>query len=136
MLLGLIELGSSTALNAIIGGLIVCLYSSYSIPIACLLMNRRAAFPQKRYFDLGKLGVALNIIALLWVAIMVVWLCLPLYLPVTGTGMNYTSAVIAAVVLVSAINWPFAGKTFKAPTSMYTDGHALDQVIQGVETLA
>jgi amino acid transporter len=120
--LGLIELGSSTALNAILGGLILCLYSSYSLAIVGLLISRRKPFQEPHYFNLGKLGFFVNIISVGWSVMMIVWLSMPLYLPVTSASMNYASAVFGAVLLVSTINWfTYSRRIYKSPIAMYEE---------------
>lgn len=116
--IGLIELGSSTALNAILGCGVICIYLSFSIPIVALLLEKRASFPAVRYFNLGKAGIVLNCIAVGWISMMTVWLCFPLYLPVTGTGMNYAVPVMVGVVLVTALNWwLYSRKIFTVPAA-------------------
>lgn len=119
-LIGLIELGSSIALNAILGTAILCIFVSYAIPITCLLIDRRRSFPAKRYFNMGKvLGPVINVISVFWTAFMCVWLCFPLYLPVTGDGMNYAVAVFVGVVLVTWINWLcYSKKAYKSIAEM------------------
>lgn len=105
MLVGAIELGSATALNAVLGGAVVILNISYALPIIALLINRRKGLPAKRYCNLGRFGPLMNIISVAWIAFMVVWLCIPLYLPVTGSTMNYASCIVVGVVLVSVVCW-------------------------------
>lgn len=107
VLIGLIELGSATALNAILGSGVICIYISYIIPIACLLLDKRRHIRGKRSFSLGRAGWATNIIALAWMSMESVWLLFPTYQPVTASSMNYAVAVVACVVLVSAANWSF-----------------------------
>ncbi|EXJ95342.1 hypothetical protein A1O1_00462 [Capronia coronata CBS 617.96] len=122
-LIGLIELGSAIALNAILGTAILCIFASYSIPITCLLLERRRSFPARRYFNMGKIaGPIVNIISVFWTAFMFVWLCFPLYLPVTSASMNYAVAVFAGVCLVSTVNWfCYSKKAYLSPVS--TDEH-------------
>ncbi|KIM92611.1 hypothetical protein OIDMADRAFT_36482 [Oidiodendron maius Zn] len=105
LLIGLIEIGSSTAINAILGTSVLCIFASYSIPIFCLVIDRRRALAGKRYFSLGRAGMTINVVALLWMVYDFVWLCFPLYLPINSTTMNYSVAVFAGVMLVTAINW-------------------------------
>lgn len=105
VLIGLIELGSATALNAILGSGVICIYISYIIPIACLLLGKRRQLHGKRFFSLGRAGWATNIIALGWMSMESVWLLFPSYQPVTAATMNYAVVVVACVVLVSAANW-------------------------------
>lgn len=118
--IGAILLGSSTAINAILGGAIVLAYLSYLIVISCLFYStRQRAFPAVRYFNIGRWGLGFNIISILWMPLIVVWLCFPVYIPVTGTTLNYASCVVGAVVLLSAINWFAYSRTrYTIPTAM------------------
>ncbi|KAK3630178.1 hypothetical protein LTR56_017592 [Elasticomyces elasticus] len=104
-LVGLLMLGNSTVLNAILGSAAICFFCSYAIPISCLLYQGRSRLPTNRYFGLGKFGLVLNWVALLWMALMSVMLCFPQYVPVTATLMNYTAPVCIGIALLAAANW-------------------------------
>jgi len=45
---------------------------------------------------------------LVWLLFVVVFLCMPLYYPVSVTTMNYTSVIFVGFVLIATIYW-FAG---------------------------
>lgn len=109
--IGAIQLGSTTALNAILGSANVCFFIGYAIAIGCLLSRGRSAMPKDRYVNLGRFGVVLNALAVFWALFATIWLCFPLYLPITGSTMNYASAVTGAVALVAIINWFAYSKT-------------------------
>lgn len=103
--IGAIQLGSTLALNAFGGALVMCFYASYSVPILALLINRRRSFPAKRYFSLGKFGPVINVVAVAWMVMMLVWLCFPTYIPVDAASMNYSVVVFAGMVFICGINW-------------------------------
>lgn len=104
--IGAIILGSSTAVNAILGGSIVLAYTSYLIVVATLFYSGRASvFLHNRHFNMGRSGIYFNCIALVWMPFIIVWLCFPIYLPATGSSMNYASAVLGGVLLCATINW-------------------------------
>ncbi len=130
ILIGLLELGSSTALNAILGAGILFIFMSYAIPITCALLQQRHAFSAAHYFNLGKvLGSTLNAISVVWICFIFVWLCFPLYLPVTGVTMNYAIVVFAIVTLLSTINWfVWSNKRFRSPEAVERSFHAVVQV--------
>jgi len=109
-LVGLLCLGPTTALNAILGSAAVCFFCSYMIPIACLLADRSPLQRVKPTMSLGRWGIAVNLVAMAWMALMSVVLFFPQYLPVTSLYMNYTVAVMAGVVLVYSVNWFFYAK--------------------------
>jgi choline transport protein len=113
--LGAIQLGSTTAINAILGAGIICMMLSYVLPII-LFIGARKSLPKKRYFNLGRFGLALNIVAIVWTIFITVWLFFPLYLPVTALTMNYAIAVMAGVVVFSLINWfAHSRKSYREP---------------------
>ncbi|KIW36491.1 uncharacterized protein PV06_11258 [Exophiala oligosperma] len=125
ILIGLLELGSSTALNAILGAGILFIFASYAIPITCALLQHRKDFAATHYFDLGKIvGRALNVISVVWICFIFVWLCFPLYVPVTGVTMNYAIVVFAIVAMLSTINWfAWSNKRFRYPEAMVQTSH-------------
>lgn len=61
--LGLIYFGSSAAFNAFSGVGVICLTTSYAMPIAVSLLNKREAIKDAS-FHLGKLGVICNYVSL------------------------------------------------------------------------
>ncbi|KAK6460258.1 amino acid/polyamine transporter I [Scheffersomyces coipomensis] len=124
LILGTIMFGSSTALNALLGSAMVCVNLSYIFPIICLLIRSKFSIsPQKRfenfdedeiqpvleptrrvpYFSLGKFGMPLNVITVVWVCFMMVWLNFPIYYPVTADTMNYASAVLGVTCVIGII---------------------------------
>ncbi|TVY39738.1 Choline transport protein [Lachnellula subtilissima] len=123
-LIGLLELGSSTALNAILGGAILCIFASYAIPITFSLLNKRSAFAAPHYCDLGRtFGTALNVISVSWIVFVFVWLCFPLYIPVTPQTMNFAVVVFAGIVVISGINWVcYSHKVFTTPEAVIVSG--------------
>ncbi|KAF2815115.1 putative choline and nitrogen mustard permease [Mytilinidion resinicola] len=118
--IGAIILGSTTAINAILGAGIVMCYLSYILVVGSLLYTTRAkAFPSKRYFNLRRSGIYFNVISMLWMPFITVWLCFPTYVPVTGSTMNYASAVTGGVFFCAAVNWFAYSKTkYTAPVAM------------------
>jgi amino acid transporter len=129
-LIGLIELGSATALNAILGAGTVFLFLSYSGPLVASVTSRRKAFREPHYFDLGhRVGMVLSVISILWIFFITVWLCMPSYLPVTGDYMNYTVAVLVVVNAIAGINWVcHSRKTFTVPAPVMLQGELLTSV--------
>ncbi|OAQ59108.1 amino acid transporter [Pochonia chlamydosporia 170] len=116
-LIGLLCLGPSTALNAILGSAAVCFFCSYMIPIACLLYDRSPLRSKTRTVDLGPIGGTLiNILAMAWMLLLGLVLLFPQYIPVAPATMNYTIAVLAGVVLVYSVNWIcYARKHYRDP---------------------
>lgn len=120
VLIGLLILGPTTVLYGLTGAAAICFFISYIIPIVCLLVRGRHNLPKDRYFNLGRFGPIINAIAVAWGSLISVCLCFPVYLPVTGTTMNYASAVTAVGLLLFSLLWLLhAHKHYKVPTELY-----------------
>lgn len=102
MLLGLINLGSSTAFNAFVSVGVMSLAISYAIPILVSLWDRRVQVSKARW-NCGKFGLAINLLALLWIAFETVLFSMPTTLPTTETTMNYASVLLVGFVVLAGI---------------------------------
>ena len=111
VLLSLINIGSSTALNAILSLSTWALYISYLIPIFLLIMKRvrKESLPYGP-FTLGKFGVVVNGYAMVYGIFICIFLPFPPSRPVTASNMNYASPVMAGVVLFALIDWFVRGR--------------------------
>lgn len=121
LIIGTIILGSSTALNAVLGSAMICINLSYIFPIACLMfkssfsLSPRVRFPALEvvcvenkdlpYFSLGRFGLPMNIASVIWACFIMVWLNFLLYNPVTTSNMNYACAVLGTTFLVGIGLW-------------------------------
>ncbi|KAA1477612.1 amino acid transporter [Dentipellis sp. KUC8613] len=111
VLLGLIFLGSSAAFNAFVGVGVICLGASYAMPVAVSLARGRRDLPSGGApFTLGKWGVLVNAIAVLWVAFAIVLFCMPAVIPVTDKSMNYASVVFVGFAAFSAVWYVINGR--------------------------
>ncbi|KAI5369214.1 putative amino acid/polyamine transporter I [Septoria linicola] len=110
-LLACINLGCSTALNAInsLGG--VSVLSSYFITIACLIWRRLygAPLPPRRW-SLGKFGLPINIAALCFLVPLWFFSFWPLAQPVTPQNMNWNSTMFGGMLIVSVVYYTFWGR--------------------------
>ncbi|MDP1922049.1 MAG: amino acid permease [Myxococcales bacterium] len=86
----------------------VALYASYGLPIVAALWARRRGWPRKGPWTLGRAGPVLNVIAIVWIALMVVAMSLP------PTGIAGVTMLGMSAVLLLA--W-FGGvrRVFKGP---------------------
>lgn len=111
---------SSAAFNSFTGVATICLSTSYAIPIFISLLRGRKLIKNSA-FPLGKLGIATNVITVLWICLAVVLFCMPVSRPITPQTMNYASVVFAGFATIS-IAWYFIhGRTqFSGPP--VTDG--------------
>lgn len=103
MLLGLINLGSSSAFLAFVSVGVISLAVSYGIPIAISMFHRRKDVNNARW-TMGKTtGWVVNGIAVVWIAFETVLFSMPTTLPVTDVSMNYAIVVFFAFMAISAI---------------------------------
>lgn len=103
--LGCIYVGSTTAFQALISSFIVLSTLSYFGAICPhVLSGRRNMVPGPFYMG-QKLGMAVNIVALLYIMATVVFFCFPLVLPATAQNMNYTSVIIVGLMVLVALWW-------------------------------
>lgn len=103
MLLGLINLGSSSAFLAFVSVGVISLAVSYGIPIAISLFHKRKEVNSARWTMGGYLGLVVNLLALAWIAFEVVLFSMPTALPVTEVSMNYAIVVFLGFMVLSAI---------------------------------
>lgn len=86
-LLGLINLGSTSAFNAFVSVGVIALAISYGVPIAVSMAQGRREVAKATWRIKGVLGWALNILAILWIAFETVLFSMPTSIPTTATSM-------------------------------------------------
>jgi hypothetical protein len=75
-------------------------------PIAFFMIRKlQNRHPNYGPFTLGRWGIPINIIALVWGIFIIVWLPFPTFLPVTKDTMNYAAPVWGGCLLVALIDW-------------------------------
>jgi amino acid transporter len=104
ILLGLINIGSSTAFNAVASLLVASFLGSYILPIGLLLYKRITKPSSIAYgpFKLGRFGITTNIFAILWTVLVMVFSFFPPKIPVTLSTMNW-SCVLWGVTMISGL---------------------------------
>jgi choline transport protein len=133
VLLSLINIGSSVALNAILSLSTIALYTSYIIPIMCLISMRlrvndkvytsragHAEISEERLvfgpWNLGKWGMAVNIYAVCYAVLLIPFMALPTRLPLTADTMNYAGPIFLIVLLFASVDYMVRGrKVFVGP---------------------
>src|SRR5690606_16781583 len=75
-LLGCIYFGSSAAFNSFTGVATICLSTSYGVPVLVNLIQRRKAVRDSPY-PLGKFGILINTICIVWICFAVIIFCMP-----------------------------------------------------------
>lgn len=88
---------------------VISINVSYALPLLCRLIWSRHTMP-KGPFSLGKWGVPLNIISVLWACFFGVILCIPSVSPVTPEAMNWASLMIGGVMIFSILFWFISGR--------------------------
>lgn len=116
-LIGLINIASTTAFNAILSLATLSLYISYLIPIAIFALRKLQDQPiPYGPFRLGQAGLYINLFAIVYGFFICVFLPFPPEQPVTRINMNYSSPVFFFVLLFSLCDWFMRGrKTFTGP---------------------
>ncbi|CAA9957250.1 Amino acidpolyamine transporter I [Pyrenophora teres f. maculata] len=118
-LIGCIYLASTSAFNAFIGTGLILQHITYAFPASLLIYRGRSKMwlPRSRSFRLPSvLGWFVNIVTVLFAVFVLIFYCLPVAIPVTGSNMNYSSAVIGVMGIFGALNWFFhAKKHYRGP---------------------
>lgn len=116
-LLGLINIGSTTAFNAVLSLSTLSLYISYIIPIIIFALRKLRNKPiPYGPFRLGSFGLYINIFAVVYAIFVCIFLPFPPMQPVTAENMNYSSPVFVFVLLFSLIDWLVRGRMlYKGP---------------------
>lgn len=107
MLLGLINLGSTSAFTAFVSVGVQALALAYSIPIAVSLFCKRSEVNRARW-NLGQFfGTIVNIFALLWIGFELVLFSMPtVRVPLTAASMNYASALLMGFACIAVRTQP------------------------------
>lgn len=117
-LLSLINLGSSTAFNAIISLNLVSLMITYTISIGCVLYRRvynPELLPTARW-SLGRMGVPINLAAFLYSTFVFFWCFWPSDQETTVEWFNWAVVMFVGVTIVSMVDyWVRARKIYTGP---------------------
>ncbi|KXT01296.1 hypothetical protein AC578_2709 [Pseudocercospora eumusae] len=120
-LLGLIYIGNTTAFNAVISMSVVGMYLSYVLPIAFMLSYGRKD-PSKhrpKCFSMGRWGSIVNVIALIWGAVAMLFSMFPSYQPVNAQNMNYASLVLGGWIIGGGMYYLiYQRKVYQGPVDL------------------
>lgn len=117
ILLSLVFLGSPVAFQALISFFALSLYMSYFITISMFLYHRIAS-KGVAYgpWHLGRFGIPINILALGFCVLPIVFLPFPLSVPITWRSMTYSGPILGIILLLIALSWMLGAKNqFKGP---------------------
>lgn len=116
ILLSLINIGSTTAINAIISVTTVSLVTSYMISIACLLLKRlrRETLPSRRW-SLGRFGGVINAAAFCFLLAVYPFIFFPPTTPVNAVTMNYGIVMYGGVITLATLYYVAIGRFHFTP---------------------
>jgi choline transport protein len=132
MILSLIPLGSAVAFNVLVSLSSAGLYFSYLL-VCSLVLWRRLTGAIKPHSDEnlyvgpgnlswgpwklpGRLGIANNIFACIYLTFLLFWIFWPAAIPVTAQTMNFSVLMLGGVVILSTLWFVITGrKHFSGP---------------------
>lgn len=112
ILLSLINLGSSVAFNAVISLQVSAIMMTYGTSVGCVLY-RRIAHPEllpRARWNLGKWGVPVNSIGLIFVIFSFFWSFWPNTTPVNATTFNWSVVLYLVILILSLLMYTFKGR--------------------------
>ncbi|KAM0849979.1 hypothetical protein ACQ4PT_053385 [Festuca glaucescens] len=111
------SLGSLVAFQAMVSIATIGLYIAYALPIFFRVTLAREYFVPGP-FNLGRYGVVVGWVAVLWVATITVLFSLPVTYPVTKDTLNYTPVAVGGLFILVLASWIFSARHwFKGPVA-------------------
>lgn len=93
------------------------LYIAYAIPIILRVTLARKTFVPGP-FSLGRYGMVVGWVAVMWVAIISVLFSLPVAYPITAETLNYTPVAVAGLMAITLSYWLLSARHwFTGPVS-------------------
>lgn len=119
-LLALINIGSTVAFDAMVSLSTVALTLSYSVSISCVL-HRRLFHPElllHASWSLGRLGVFVNSVGLIYVVFAFFWSFWPQNTPVNLQSFNWAVVIFLGIFILSMFMYLVGGrKTYSGPVT-------------------
>ncbi|KAM1608428.1 hypothetical protein EV1_020394 [Malus domestica] len=113
--MALTSLGSLVAFNAMVSIATIGLYIAYALPIFFRVTMARKSFVPGP-FNLGRYGVVVGWISVLWVATISVLFSLPVAYPITIETLNYTPVAVGGLLVITVLAWILSARHwFKGP---------------------
>ena len=132
-LLGLVNIGSPIAFNALNSLALIGHYTTYLLPITLLFLRR---FGKKEIpwgpWTLGRWGLPINLFSMAYSILLIVFMVFPPYQPVRAENMNYASVIFGAAILVSTVLWFVYGrKTYGGPVREVIEDFQIKDWLRG-----
>ncbi|KAH0435238.1 hypothetical protein IEQ34_026648 [Dendrobium chrysotoxum] len=102
--MALTSLGSLVAFQAMVSIATIGLYIAYALPIFFRITLARKSFIPGP-FNLGRYGILVGWVAVLWVAIITVLFSLPVAYPISRDTLNYTPVAVGGLLLLTVSSW-------------------------------
>lgn len=113
--MALTSLGSLVAFQAMVSIATIGLYIAYALPIFFRVTLARKSFTPGP-FNLGRYGVLVGWIAVLWVVTISVLFSLPVSYPVSSQTLNYTPVAVSGLLILTVSSWVLSARFwFKGP---------------------
>lgn len=120
VLLSLINIGSTTAFNAIASVMIAALFTTYILSIAAFIRARLqpGGVPRSR-FSLGKLGLPINIFSVAYLCFAIIFTFFPpAVIGLSPVSMNWSIVVFGFVVIFAIVQYLVHGRRiYQAPVT-------------------
>ena len=103
-ILSLINIGSTVAFNALLSLCTVALMATYDISIRCVALKRLRGEPLPPCrWSLGRYGLTINLIALVWSIWSFFWSCWPNSHHVTAQKFNWACVIFVGIMGISCL---------------------------------
>ncbi|XP_020571935.1 amino-acid permease BAT1 homolog [Phalaenopsis equestris] len=113
--MALTSLGSLVAFQAMVSIATIGLYIAYALPIFFRITLARKSFIPGP-FNLGRYGLLVGWVAVLWVTVITVLFSLPVAYPVTKDTLNYTPVAVGGLLLLTVSSWVLSARHwFRGP---------------------
>ncbi|KAK1324689.1 hypothetical protein QJS10_CPA01g01379 [Acorus calamus] len=113
--MALTSLGSLVAFQAMVSIATIGLYIAYALPIFFRVTLARKSFVPGP-FNLGRYGVLIGWIAVLWVTTITILFSLPVAYPITKDTLNYTPVAVGGLFVITVSWWVLSARHwFRGP---------------------
>jgi choline transport protein len=122
ILVGLVNIGSTTAFDAVVSAVIAAFYSSCFNAILLLLVRKfSGTAPKPGPWQMGRfVGICVNVAVLIFIVVVFIFCFFSLSIPVTLTNMNWSVVLYVGVIAIGLLWYLlWARKGLTPPTLIY-----------------